>query len=164
MQLEQKTCIRMFIAAFLRSQNRADHSNIYQECNRKVNDSIFIIQLGSENISCEESKYIYFRLCRFLSQNLSFFPNMSLYKNMSCGPQVANPWCRGNLCACILNCFSSTLWDSMDCCLPGSPVHGILQAGILECIAMPSSRGSSQSRDWTQVSNVSCTGRWVPYH
>ena len=30
-------------------------------------------------------------------------------------------------------------------------VHGILQAGILEWVAFPFSRGSSQSRDWTQV-------------
>ena len=36
-----------------------------------------------------------------------------------------------------------TLCDPKDCCLPGSSVHGILQASILEWIAMPSSRGSS---------------------
>ena len=46
-----------------------------------------------------------------------------------------------------------TLWDSMDCSPPGSSVHGILQARILEWVAMPSSRESSWSRDWTQVSN-----------
>ena len=39
----------------------------------------------------------------------------------------------------------------MDCSLPGSSVHGILQARILEWVAMPFSRGSSQPRDWTQV-------------
>ena len=44
-----------------------------------------------------------------------------------------------------------TLWDPMDCNLPGSSVHGILQARILEWVAMPSSRGSSWPRDWTQV-------------
>ena len=33
---------------------------------------------------------------------------------------------------------------------PGSSVHGIIQAGILEWVAMPSSRGSSQPRDWTE--------------
>ena len=38
--------------------------------------------------------------------------------------------------------------------LPGSPVHEILQARILEWVAMPSSRGSSQPRDRTQVSHV----------
>ena len=36
-----------------------------------------------------------------------------------------------------------TLCDPMDCSLPGSSVHGILQARILEWIAKPSSRGSS---------------------
>ena len=42
-----------------------------------------------------------------------------------------------------------TLCDPMDCSLPGSSVQGILQAGILEWIAIPSPRGSSRSRDPT---------------
>ena len=42
-----------------------------------------------------------------------------------------------------------TLCDSMDCSPPGSSVHGILQARILEWVAMPSSRGSSLPRDRT---------------
>ena len=37
--------------------------------------------------------------------------------------------------------------DLMDCSPPGSSVHGILQASILEWVAMPSSRGSSRPRD-----------------
>ena len=41
-----------------------------------------------------------------------------------------------------------TLCNPMDCRLPGSSVHGILQARIPEWVAMPSSRGSSQPRDW----------------
>ena len=36
-----------------------------------------------------------------------------------------------------------TLCDTVDCTPPGSSVHGILQAGILEWVAMPCSRGSS---------------------
>ena len=36
-----------------------------------------------------------------------------------------------------------TLCDSMDCSPPGSSVHGFSQGRILECIAIPSSRGSS---------------------
>ena len=40
-----------------------------------------------------------------------------------------------------------TLCDQMDCSPPGSSVHGILQARILEWVAMPSSSGSSQPRD-----------------
>ena len=48
-----------------------------------------------------------------------------------------------------------TLCNPIDCSPPGSSVHGILQARILEWIAMPSSRGSSQPRDQTLVSYVS---------
>ena len=48
-----------------------------------------------------------------------------------------------------------TLYDPVDCSPPGSSVHGILQARILECLALPSSRGSSQPRDQTRVSYVS---------
>ena len=40
----------------------------------------------------------------------------------------------------------------MDCSLPSSSVHGILQARILEWVAIPFSRGSSQPSDQTQVS------------
>ena len=50
-----------------------------------------------------------------------------------------------------------TLCDPMDCSLPQSSVHGILQARRLEW-AVPFFRGSSQSRDWTQVSHI--TGRF----
>ena len=47
--------------------------------------------------------------------------------------------------------------------LPGSSIHGILQARILEWLAMPFSRGSFCPRDWTQVSHVSCTARQIWY-
>ena len=40
-----------------------------------------------------------------------------------------------------------TLCDSMDGSPPGSSVHGILQTGIQQWVAMPSSRGSSPPRD-----------------
>ena len=42
----------------------------------------------------------------------------------------------------------------MDCSLPGSPVHGILQARKLEWVPIPFSRGSSQPRDLTCISCV----------
>ena len=45
---------------------------------------------------------------------------------------------------------------------PGSSVHGILQAKILEWVAMPSSRGSSQPRAQTQVSRIA-DGFWILY-
>ena len=57
-----------------------------------------------------------------------------------------------------------TLCDPIDCSPPGSSVHGILQAKILEWVAMLSSRGSPRLKDQTLVPSVSCTGRWVLYH
>ena len=47
-----------------------------------------------------------------------------------------------------------TLCDPIVCSPPGSSVHGILQARILGWVSMPSSRGSSWPRTWTQVSHI----------
>ena len=49
------------------------------------------------------------------------------------------------------------LCDPMDCSPPGSSVHGILQARILEWVAISFSRGSSRPRDQTQVSHIALT-------
>ena len=57
-----------------------------------------------------------------------------------------------------------TLCDPVDCSPPGSSVHGILLARILEWVAMPSYSGSSRPRDQTHVSYISCIGMWVLYH
>ena len=50
--------------------------------------------------------------------------------------------------------LSLTLYDPMDYSLPGSSVHGILQARIVEWVAIPFSRGSFQPRNQTQVSYI----------
>jgi len=69
------------------------------------------------------------------------------------------------VCACVLNHFSRVgLCDPMDCSPPGSSVHGILQAGILEWVAISYSRGASQTRDQICISHVSCIGRRVLVH
>ena len=47
-----------------------------------------------------------------------------------------------------------TLCDPMDCSPPGSSIHGIPQARILEWVAISFSRGSSRPRDRTQVSRI----------
>ena len=57
-----------------------------------------------------------------------------------------------------------TLCDPMNCSLPGSLSMEILYARILECVAITSSRESSQSMDWASVSYVSCIGRQALYH
>ena len=57
-----------------------------------------------------------------------------------------------------------TLCDPLVCSLPGSPLHGIFQARILEWVAISYSRESSRLRDWTHVSCVSYIGRQILYH
>ena len=58
---------------------------------------------------------------------------------------------------CVQSCL--TLCDPMECSLPGSSVHGISQARILNWVAISSSKGSSWPRDWICVSCISCIGR-----
>ena len=54
-----------------------------------------------------------------------------------------------------------TLCDPMECSLPGFSVHGISWAKILGWIAIPSSGGSSQPRDWTYIFLISPSlGGW----
>ena len=70
------------------------------------------------------------------------------------------------LCIYSLVCVHSvtqtclTFWDTTNCSLPGSSVHGILQARTLQWIAISSFWGSSWPRDWTWVS---CIGRQILY-
>ena len=63
--------------------------------------------------------------------------------------------------ACVHAQSCLTLCEPMDCSLPGSSVHGIFQAIILEWVAISLFRGSSPPRDWTCVS---CISRWILYH
>ena len=59
------------------------------------------------------------------------------------------------VCVCVLVAQSClTLCDTLDCSPPGSSVHGILQAGILEWVAIPFSRRFSQLKNWTRVSCI----------
>ena len=68
----------------------------------------------------------------------------------------------GIVCVYMLIQPCPTLCYPVDFSLPGFSVHGILQARILEWVAFPFSRGSSQSRDWAHW--VSCIGRQILYH
>ena len=58
----------------------------------------------------------------------------------------------------------SILCDPMDCSPPGSSVHGMIRAGTLEWVAMPSFRESPQPRDPIHVSRSSCPGRQMLDH
>ena len=65
------------------------------------------------------------------------------------------------VCACSVALPCLTLCDPVDRSPPGFSVHEILQARILEWVAISFSRGSCQHRDWTRISWI---GRQVFYH
>ena len=98
-------------------------------------------------------------MCLLYSQYFHFWdfwlPNMCgfspLPKSM---PLQTLAWCH----TCVLSCFScdQLFCDTMDCSLPGLSVHWILQASMLKCVAIPSSRGSSWPRNQTCISCGSC--------
>ena len=63
------------------------------------------------------------------------------------------------MCVCVCVCvlvaqLCLILWDPLDCNLPGSTVHGILQAKVLEWVDIPFSRVSSWPRIQTRVSLI----------
>ena len=66
---------------------------------------------------------------------------------------------------CVLSLQSFLiLCDPMDCSPPSSSVHGILQARVLEWVAISSSRAFSQSRGQTCISYISCIGKQILHH
>ena len=87
--------------------------------------------------------------CHVLLQRI--FPTQELNPRLFClmhwqagSLPLAPSWKSIIMHVCVLVTQSClTLWDSMDCSPPGSSIHGILQARILEWLAIPSSRGSS---------------------
>ena len=74
---------------------------------------------------------------------------LSLQNSICCFHSVFNSWY-------LVVKLLSRVWlcDPTDCSLPGSTVHGILQARILEWVAISFSRRSSWPRDWTWVSRI----------
>ena len=70
------------------------------------------------------------------------------------------PDCGEFCCCCLVPKWCLILCDLKDYSLPGSSVHGISQARMLEWIAISFSRGSSRPRDQIHVSCISCVNRW----
>ena len=91
----------------------------------------------------------------YLQPHFSIFLDICyiLYKTLSTLREEAIFFACVCLCARWLQ-WGPTLCKPMDCSLSGSSVHGILQARILEWVAIAFSRGSSQPRDRTQVSRI----------
>ena len=86
-------------------------------------------------------------------------------------PRGQGKWAKKRCCLmCVCVCCAKSLQscpalrDPMDGSPPGLSDHGILQARLLEWGAISFSRGSSQPRDGTCNSYVSCIGRQILYH
>ena len=79
------------------------------------------------------------------------------FRRLMCRKKVFFPACVVHAQSCVTLCYP------VNCSLLGSCVHGILQARILEWVAISSSRGSSQPRDQT---HISCIGKQIllPLH
>ena len=68
------------------------------------------------------------------------------------------------LCVCAQSLSVCVLWEPMNCSSLGFSDHGIFQARILERVASPYSRWSSQPRDQIHVSCVCCISRQILHH
>ena len=80
--------------------------------------------------------------------------------SLSSSTSTLSQLCFLSECVCVLVIqFYPALCHPMDCNLPSSSVHGILQIRILQWVAISSSRGSSGPKDWTGVSCIA--GRFL---
>ena len=104
-----------------------------------------------------------FCLCLSITDSLLYEPN--LYNSLKRFTRMLTFPCnigrQTSWCCCLITKLCPTFYDPMYCSLPGSSVHGILQAGILEWIVMPSSRNSFWSRNRTCACFI---GRWILCH
>ena len=96
--------------------------------------------------------------CRFLLQGIfptqgsNPLPSPALAGGFCTTGPPGKPVCTVKWSKVAQSCL--TLCDPVDCSLPGSSVHGIFQAIVLEWVAISFSRGSSQPRAWTRVSRI----------
>ena len=135
-------------------------------------DSLPLHYLGSPNNSLMQPySYIsYLLVWDWWQEKWLSSPTMEEIKALNIGKIYFTKWERQKpIFEIYLKCGKSLqshppLCDPMDCSLPGSSVHGISQARMLEWVAISSSKGSSWPRDQTHISYVSCIGRQVLYY
>ena len=111
---------------------------------------------------CGEHKSKY-GSCRFLCQVRRCLQVLRLSPNSY--RALGEPLSLSEPQVCVLSRFSRVpLFATSWTVARHAPLSGILQAGILQWVAMPSPRGSSQPRDGTLASCISCMGRGDLYH
>ena len=95
--------------------------------------------------------YLFSLFCSVMSHLSMKLPWWKYLHNGNGQVQQAKVVC---LCLCLVAHLWPTLCNPLDCSLPGSSVHGIFQARILEWVAIFFSKGSSLSRNQTHVSCI----------
>ena len=95
--------------------------------------------------------------------SINIIPVFSFHRSLNVGEHLCSIKDH-NVCVWSVTGLCLTLRDSRDCSLPGSSVHGVFQARIMEWVAISFSRGSSCTKDWSWVSCISCIGGQVLYH
>ena len=88
------------------------------------------------------------------------YVSLFLFQKETTLDQETHSWTSSVVCV-LSCCVVSNCVQSMDSSPPGSSVHGISQARILEWVAISFSRGCSQPRNWTPIS---CISRLILFH
>ena len=121
--------------------------------------SLWIVLSRFVFLATRQESTVFFHLPRFSLAKLNAIKKYSFTfqlklniknKNIMWKDNIDIPWKKES--EVVQSC--PTLCNPMDCSLPGSSVHGIFQARILEWVAISFSRRSSQPRDWTRVSHI----------
>ena len=119
-------------------------NTFYLQCLKQLFQSLLF---SSKSLSLFPFLILSYWPCFYLTEKIEGIISAPLVPNI-----VPQTQC---VCGCVLvTQLCLTLCDPVDCNLPGSSSIGILQARIQEWGAMPSSRGSSQPRDQTQISCI----------
>ena len=111
------------------------------------------------DLCSEKNKHIPFLyilliiIMKLLFNNKSYFWISRVLAHVKSWWMAYLPWVHASMHAKLFQSYLA-LCDPMDYSPPGSSIHGIPQARILEWVAMPSSKGPSQPRDWTCISCV----------
>ena len=120
----------------------------------------FFIIWSTREALCIRKVYICIPMCAYIyKRTYILFSDSFLLQNTDYSSFVVQCMDARRMHAKLLQ-FCPTLWDPTDSSLPGSPVRGILQARILEWVAICSFRGTSRPRDQTCISHV----LWLLYH
>ena len=138
----QSCCLLTGWAIFF--PNSAWISTLLHSTSQKISDE-WSVPSDIGELGCAHFHVRVSRLLRILwqSHKITYFCKLLFIKKKK-------KWARGSLCVLRLSVVPKTLCDPMDHRSPGSSVHGISLARILDWAVI------SSSRDWTCVSCVSC--------